>query len=158
MGGVIIHKIFKTKNAKFFVLSCLIIGVALAFFWKTDYTVYRAPFNILCIDLHMIKVYIYRFTIGLALSSVVIYFCKMVESSFAFFAKYGQYSLAVYTGSFVINSGVALLLSHINYHTNQMFLINVLPIVLCTVIYIVIVLFGNLCRKQKMLKLLFLGE
>ena len=106
----------------------------------------------------MIAIYIYRFTLGLTLSSVLIYLIKRYETKLSHFAKYGEYSLAVYTGSFVINEGVAVFLNRVDYHTNQMLLINVLPVLLCMVIYVIIVLFSNLCRKQKILKLLFLGE
>lgn len=83
---------------------------------------------------------------------------KKYENLLSIFAKYGQYSLAVYTGSFVINSIVALLLNYVGYHTNEIFLIDTLSIALCIVIYVLIVVICNVCRKNKITRLLFLGE
>lgn len=110
------------------------------------------------VNLKMIVIYIYRFVIGLSLSTVIIYLLKRFENHLSSLAKYGQYSLAVYTGSFVINAVVAIVLARIGYHTNQMFLIDALSVLLSIVIYVVIVIIGNLCRKNKITKLLFLGE
>ena len=106
----------------------------------------------------MALIYLYRFVIGLSLSSVIIFLVKKNETKLSVFAKYGQYSLVVYTGSFVLNGLMALLLNHIGFHTNQMFIIDILSILLCIIIFIIIVVFGNLCRKNKITKLLFLGE
>ena len=157
-GGVILNKIYNSKYDKWFFWTCLIIGVVLSFYWKTDYTVYRTPLDVLHINIQMIVIYLYRFIIGLTLSSAIIYLIKSSESILAPLAKYGQYSLPVYTGSFVINSAVAILLVHLNYHTNQMLLIDIVSISLCCVIYFIIVIFSNLSRRNTVTKLLFLGE
>ena len=157
-GGMILNKIFNSKYDKVSFWAFLIIGVVLSFYWRTDYTVYRAPFDIIHLSTQMVAIYLYRFVIGFTLSSVLIYLIKKHEIILAPLAKYGEYSLAVYTGSFVINSVVALFLNEIDFHTNEMFLINFLPVLLCILIYIIIILFSNLCRKHKILKIMFLGE
>lgn len=157
-AGVIINKLYNSKNASKWFWSSLIVGFILSFFWKTDYTIYCARFNILHFNLRMALIYLYRFVIGLSLSSVIIFLVKKNETKLSVFAKYGQYSLVVYTGSFVLNGLMALLLNHIGFHTNQMFIIDILSILLCIIIFIIIVVFGNLCRKNKITKLLFLGE
>ena len=158
MGGVIINKLQKTRHASKWAWCSTIVGIILSFFWKTDYTIYCSRFQILHINLHMILVYIYRFVIGLTLSSVAIYLIIKTENRLSVFAKYGQYSLAVYTGSFVLNALVKEWLDYVNFHTDRMILIDFLSIVLCSLIFIIIVLFGNFCRKNKVTKLLFLGE
>lgn len=157
-GGVIINKLCSSKYDKLLFWVSLALGVSLSFFWRTDYSIYKSPFLIMQVNLKMIVIYIYRFVIGLSLSTVIIYLLKRFENHLSSLAKYGQCSLAVYTGSFVINAVVAIVLARIGYHTNQMFLVDALSVLLSIVIYVVIVIIGNLCRKNKITKLLFLGE
>ena len=106
----------------------------------------------------VLVVYLYRFAIGLTLSSVIIYLVKSLEKSLSDLAKYGNYSLVVYTGSFVLNALLVLALDRANYHTNQMIVIDVLSIAACLAIYSIMVIFSNHCRKNKITRLLFLGE
>lgn len=158
VGGVIINKLCGSKYAKLLFWVSLALGVSLSFFWRTDYSIYKSPFLIMQVNLKMIVIYIYRFVIGLSLSTVIIYLLKRFENHLSSLAKYGQYSLAVYTGSFVINAVVAIVLARIGYNTNHMFLIDALSVLLSIVIYVVIVIIGNFCRKNKITKLLFFGE
>ena len=110
------------------------------------------------VNFKMIAIYIYRFFTGLTMSSVIIYLLKRSEGHLSVLARYGQYSLAVYTASFVINAIVAMALNHLGYHTNQMFIIDALSVLLCMIIYVITIIVGNLCRKNKITQLLFLGE
>ena len=43
------------------------------------------------VNLKMIAIYIYRFVIGLSLSTVIIYLLKRFENHLSSLAKYGQY-------------------------------------------------------------------
>lgn len=157
-GGVIVRKLYESNSAKWWFWGSLIIGVILALFWKPDYTVYRCPLNVLHINLKMVIVYLYRFSIGLTLSSAVIYLVMRFEKRMSVLAKYGGYSLVVYTGSFVLNALLAIALDKIGYHTNQIILIDVLSMIASLTIYSLIVVLANLLRKYKLTRLLFLGE
>lgn len=156
--GVIIRRLYESDWAKWWFWASLITGGVLALFWKPEYTVYKCPLDIMHINMRMIIVYLYRFTIGLSLSSVVIYLVMKFEKKLSVLAKYGNYSLIVYTGSFVLNALLATVLDKIGYHTNQMLIIDILSVIASLTIYTVLVVMANLLRKNKLTRLLFLGE
>lgn len=157
-GGVFLRKIYESKWAKLWFCVSLIIGGTLALFWNPEYTVYLCPLDVLHFNVRMLIVYLYRFTLGLALSSVVIYLVMRFEKQMSVIAKYGNYSLVVYTGSFVLNALLSIALTKMDYHTNQILIIDFLSVIASLTIYSFIVLLANFFRKYKITRLLFLGE
>lgn len=121
-------------------------------------TVYRAPLNVLHLNLPMVVTYIYRFAIGFSISAIVIYVVKKYENQLSFLSTYGQYSLVVYTASFVFLGAVSRLLNALDFHINTYFLIDIISISLTFIIYYLTVLLTDLLRKNRVLSFLFIGE
>lgn len=159
-SGVFLRKLFDNHNPKLFVIICAVIGIVLSFYWTPDHTVYRAPFKIFSADSRMVCMYVYRFVIGFTISSVIIYLIKTYENSRILkpLAKYGKYSLIIYTFSFVVNGLISRILNYFNIHTNEYVLLDFLSILLCIAIVIATVKLSNLCNKNKYTKLFLLGE
>ena len=141
-------------------LICLLISIMLAIFWQPKYSVYTTPFKILSVNLPMLVAYVYRFSIGLLISIVIIFIIKNLEKLklLSYLAKLGQYSLVIYTASVVLNSALLSFLNRYDIHTSQFVLIDLLAIGVASVIVLVSVIFANWCRKNKYTSILFLGE
>lgn len=159
MGGVILRKLYNNnKLARAVLIMLMMISVVLSCFWSYEKTVYRAPLDVLHITLPMVLTYVYRFAIGFSISAIVIYIAKRYEDRFSFLSRYGQYSLVVYTASFVFLGAVARLLNAIDFHINTYLLIDVVSICLTFIIYYLTVLITDLFRRNRVLSFLFIGE
>jgi len=161
-GGYFMRRLYDSQYSKqiaAFVVLCIVVGVVLSSFWSPKYTVYSAPLKPLLLTPQMIAVYLYRFAIGFSFSAVIIYITMIFESKIPYkIAKWGQYSLVIYTSSLVMIGFIGKVLNQVNYHTNEYFILDVLSIVACVIIVFLTIRITDFCRHYKLLKLLLLGE
>ena len=157
-AGYGLHQIYNSNNATFFALLCSIIGIALCFVWNYTYTVYMSPLEPLHVDFPMVFAYLYRFAIGFTLSSAIIFLIMKFENKLCVLAHLGSKSLVIYTASSVLNEGVTKVLDHLQIHTNDYIIIDIVSLCICSLIVYVSILFYNYCKQYKTLSMLFLGE
>ena len=161
-AGYGLRKVFESKNCVIFVLISFIIGIVIFPYWNHDFTVYKAPFNSIKFNDYMLIAFLYRFIIGFCLSVPIIYLAYMFEKCFAGIASYvadlGRYSLVIYTSSLAILGFVKRCLNLFDLHTNQYAIIDILSLLMCLAIIAITIMYSNLCRKNRTLKLMFLGE
>ena len=72
-------------------------------------------------------------------------------------ARYGKYTLVIYTLFFIINEGYSRLLNTINFHTNDYLLIDIIAIIMCIFICMFSICTYNVFNKYSLLKSFFLG-
>lgn len=159
-AGYLLRKLFVSERASYSVIAFTIAGCVLAPFWNIDFTVYQSPFNIIYISEKMLISYIYRFSFGFCLSAVAIYLIIKLENMPILnkLAKYGKYTLTIYTSSFVINGMFSRVLNFVNFHTNDYILIDLTSLLLCSFIIVITIHFCNVCQRYTWLKKLFLGD
>jgi len=158
-AGYTFRKICNTKYARQTVIICFILGLCLCPMWNPVYSVYLSPFNSLYICTDMVLIMFFRFIIGFTLSAVIIYLIFKTEKTWiSHLSQFGSYSLVIYTSSLVLLAFFLRVFDYFNIHTNRYFIIDVLSLLLCTFIIFIAIKFADLCRKKKILQLLFLGE
>lgn len=160
MGGVLLRKIYQSKYSKMWVALCTVLSIVLYLFWDPGYTVYKSPFIITQCNIKMIEVFAYRFAIGFSVSSVIIYIFMALQHKpvFAKMAQLGQYSLVVYTASFFLNGILSLALNYFGFHTNDYLLLDFTSLVACVVIYFTVVKMSDVLKRNKVTRILFIGE
>jgi hypothetical protein len=162
-AGYYLHKVLDSNKScviNSMILCSLIIGILLSFYWTPNQSVYKCPLIILGINKIMLLTYVYRFTIGLCISILIIYLIKKFESGWIvfIFAKYGQFSLVIYTLSFVFNGILSIILYHFNIHTNMFLVIDLLSILTCTCIVAATIILCKKVKKKRLARLLLMGE
>lgn len=158
-AGYGLRKILRTKFAIPIVIGCTLLGSVMCLYWNPAYTVYVCPFISLNLNYDMIMVYIYRFSIGFTISSVIIFLIMKTENSIiGKLAPLGSYSLVIYTSSLALLGPISICLSIIDFNTNAYGLIDVLSLCLCLIIIFATIKFCDFCRKNRMLSFFFLGE
>lgn len=143
------------------ILSCLY--VILYNYWDIDYSIYESPFHIWNVSSYSVFALLFRLLIGMVGSVAVIAGAKILINYDAFkwmkwTAKYGPYTLTFYTMSFVINALLARLLWHINVYINIPGLLDAIAIVVTAVMIVMMYYFQLLIKKNRWLRLLFMGE
>ena len=145
--------------ASIVIFVCFVVGLCLCFIWNYNYSVYSSPFNSICLDYEMVKIMIYRFSLGFALSAVIIYLIIRYENTWICrLSHYGSYSLVIYTSSLACLALVSRVLNCLDMHTNMYFVIDIVSLCLCIILIALSIRFADFFRKNKMLRLLFLGE
>lgn len=161
-GGYYLRRFYEGKDnkIKIYIFLCFVVGILLAFMWSPDKTVYRCPFDVLTISINMVIIYIYRFIIGFALSSVIIWMAIKYENRrFVFgLSKYGSFSLVIYTGSFVLNELLRRLFCLYNMNINEYIFIDFLSLLSSSLIVVVLIAFSKCCRHNKYISIFLLGE
>ena len=158
-AGYGLRKICSMKFASIVIFVCFVVGLCLCFIWNYNYSVYSSPFNSICLDYEMVKIMIYRFSLGFALSAVIIYLIIRYENTWICrLSHYGSYSLVIYTSSLACLALVSRVLNCLDMHTNMYFVIDIVSLCLCIILIALSIRFADFCRKNKMLRLLFLGE
>lgn len=158
-AGYGLRKICSMKCASIVIFVCFVVGLCLCFIWNYNYSVYSSPFNSICLDYEMVKIMIYRFSLGFALSAVIIYLIIRYENTWICrLSHYGSYSLVIYTSSLACLALVSRVLNCLDMHTNMYFVIDIVSLCLCIILIALSIRFADFFRKNKMLRLLFLGE
>lgn len=158
-AGYGLQRIIEKQNNFYMISLFFISSIILGVLWNPSYTVYISPFVPLHLNLPMIIICIYRFIIGLCFSSVIIFIVKTYENTFIKrLAKLGQYSLVIYTASIAILKFLSLVLVKYDLHNNQSVVLDIISLITCIVVVYVCIIIGNICRKNKWTKILFLGE
>lgn len=157
-AGYGLRRIFSTKYMTPVVILCIIVGIVLSFMWSPEYTVYVSPFKSLYINKRMVFDCVYRFTIGLTLSTIIIYFIMQIENKISYLAHLGTYSLVIYTASLTVFHSIGKLLRYMHIRTNEYLILDLVSLCVCLIIICVTIKFSNCCKKNKILRMLFLGE
>lgn len=158
-AGYFFHKHFKQKINISLIIFCALCSIALSLSWTPKASVYLCPFDIIHANTDTIITFIYRFTIGLSFSVIIIFILKKYETTpfIKYLAKYGHYSLTIYTSSFVINGALTKILNTLELHTNQYILIDCLSVTLSLFIVITTILLSIQFEKNNYLKMIFMG-
>ena len=147
------------KCASIVIFVFFVIGLCLYTLWNYNYSVYSSPFNSVCMNYEMVKNMIYRFFLGFTLSAVIIYLIMKCENTWICrLSHYGPYTLVIYTSSLACLALVSRVLNCLDMHTNMYFVIDIVSLCLCIILIALSIRFADFCRKNKMLRLLFLGE
>lgn len=158
-AGYGVHKLFSNKNINSYITTYFILGLTMCLLWNHSFSVYETPLESLHINYFMIIAYIYRFSIGFCISAVIIFIVKRYENTFLKnFASLGQYSLIIYTASIFLLDIISNSLNNLHLHINQVIILDLLSLCLCFIIIYFIIQFAKICRKNKWLKLLLMGE
>jgi len=90
----------------------------------------------------------------------IIYFVKTIETSnYAYsFAKFGKYTLIIYTFSFIYNEIISRILMLYNLHTNEFIIIDLMALSSCIVIIAVSKLIYDKTHNKRITSILLLGE
>lgn len=158
--GYGLKKLYDKSFAKYWALFFALVSVPLLFFWNVKYSVYLAPFKSLYLDDTMVYAFIYRFLIGFCLSATLIYLIYVFEKHqiVSWMAKYGKYTLIIYTFSFIINAGFVKLFRFIGFHINEYIVIDVLAVLLSLVVCVCSIHVYKVMFRYTFLRVLFLGE
>ena len=70
----------------------------------------------------------------------------------------GTYSLVLYTSSLTILGPLRKLASLFNLHNNDLFILDIISLLLCLVFVILAIKLADICKKHKYLSFLLLGE
>lgn len=158
-AGYGLRKICFMKCASIVIFVCFVIGMCLWLLWNFKYSVYLSPFNSICLNCEMVKIMSYRFVLGFTLSAVIIYMIIWCEETWICrLSHYGSYTLVIYTSSLACLALVSRALDYLEIHTNMYFVIDIVSLCLCIILIALSIRFADFCRKNKMMKLLFLGE
>lgn len=157
-AGYGLRKMLCMKYVSIVIFTCFIIGMCLCLFWSYNYSVYSSPFNSFCLNYEMVKIMSYRFVLGFTLSAVIIYLVIRKKTCISRLSHYGSYSLVIYTSSLACLAFVARVLDSLDIHTNMYFVIDVISLCLCLILIVFSIRFADFCRRNRMLRLLFLGE
>lgn len=133
------------------------------YFWDISYSIYVSPFHIWNLNLQSVFALFFRFFIGVVGGVVVISASRLLIERRGFgwmhyFAKYGSYTLVFYTMSFVLNAMLARFLWHYNTYIITPGLLDVVAIMVTILMMVVMYYFQILAKKNKLLRLFFLGE
>lgn len=137
------------------------IGIILLKYWSANKTVYLCNFDLLHFTMYSLIVYIYRFIIGLVLSFAIILMVKKLEYSYlARLAKYGGYSLVIYTASlfFIALYRRIYIKIGIDFTITDFGIIDLASLVISVVLIWAIIKITNIIRENRFLKILLLGE
>ena len=158
-AGYGLRKICSMKFASIVIFACFVIGIRLCLLWNYNYSVYSSPFNSICLDYEMVKIMSYRFVLGFTLSAVVIYLIIRFEKTWICRLSYlGSYTLVIYTSSLACLTLASRVLDYLGVHTNMYLVIDIVSLCLCVILIAFSIRFADFCRKNKILRLLFLGE
>ena len=157
-AGYILRQFIDKYSTIFYLTLSIVISIILISFWTPSSTVYLSPFKPIHLSFLMIQTHLYRFFIGFLISFVIITIVKKYEYTIIhYLAPLGQYSLIIYVASITLLHIMSLLLSKTDY-CNQPIILEFLSLFLCILIIITSISIGKVCRKNKLLKSLFLGE
>lgn len=144
------------------IVFLLIIYAVLYYFWDINYSIYVSPFHIWNADAHAILALLFRFAIGTIGGVGIICLLRMLISHRAFawlksVAKYGPYTLGVYTMSFVLNAILVRVLWHTNWFISKPGWLDLASLVVTTLMMILMYWIQKMLEKNKISGALFLG-
>lgn len=157
-AGYILRQFIDKFSTKLYFTSSIIICIILIYFWSPYSTIYFSPLIPIHLSFPMILTHLYRFIIGFLISSTIIMTVKKYEyTKIRYLAPLGQYSLIIYVASITILHIISLAPSITDY-CSQPITLEVLSLLLCIFITVISIEFCKVCRKNKILTSLFLGE
>ena len=113
--------------------------------------------------MHTVFALVFRFLIGVVGGVSVISASRLLVGRHGFgwmrfFAKFGPYSLVFYTMSFVLNAILSRILWHFNIYIIIPGLLDAASIIITLLMMVVMYYFQILAKKNRWLRLIFLGE
>lgn len=160
--GGYFYQLMVTRNAKLDKLILpvsAIISIVLLYFWNIDYSVYRAPFDVMDMNISTIKALFIRLITGFIVSIFFISLFKKIENYTVIqkLAKYGKYTLVMYTASFVLNGMMRKILTYIGASVTQPCWIESLSLIWAIVVCLLCVLSAMLMERNRILSKFLLG-
>jgi hypothetical protein len=146
------------------VVAILFVAYAVMYyFWNVGYSVYVVPFHFWDADSQMFVALLFRFTIGVVGGVCFIGLLKHLTVCRTFgwlrqFAKYGRYTLAFYTISFVLNAMLVRVMWHTNWYVSEPGWLDLLSFIVTTLMMVLIYYMQKLLEKNRLTRLIFLGE
>ena len=158
--GFYLRKKLQFVNKWWIVSVCILLSITASYYWHRDYSVYLAPLVWNEMNFYTINVYLYRFFIGCSFSiGLVIMFVKIDSCTLIRrYSHYGQYTLCVYTSSFILNFYLERALKYIHFSVRSPLLINVLAWIFSVIFICLAVWLTQMLRRSKYAKLMLLGE
>lgn len=134
----------------------LFLSAYLLYFWNVNYSVYCSSFNSIHLSLYELGVYAYRYAVGVILSFtiIIIFFLLHKYKIVKTLAEYGQYTLTMYVFSLVFG---VILSNRLGFHMEGTYLETV-SFGITVFIMASSVMITKVFRKNKLTKLIFLGE
>ena len=153
-----IHRI-----GQYMIFILFFVFLLMYFFWDIRFSIYVTPFHIWNFGWHSVFALCFRFLIGVVGGTFVIAACRLLIAKRGFvwmryLAKFGPYTLVFYTMSFVLNAILARVLWHVNIYITTPGLLDIAAVVVTLLMMFVMYYFQIFAKKNKWLRLFFLGE
>lgn len=128
-------------------------------YWRIEHTVYLSPLDTLNVNQDMIYSFLLRFTIGVSGSMFIFLLAKKFDHTplIQRVSKYGQYTLAFYTMTTVINGFTRRFFSFVDFNISNPLLLDISAIIFALIQMYIIYKFAKLIEKTQFLQKLLLG-
>lgn len=149
------------KGSDFLLIVLIIVALLLYLIWDYKYSIYETPFDITHFTLYSLIVYLYRFSIGLTCSVVIILLTRrLIEKwdKLSSLSSYGQDTLFMYVSSFLINAIVSHFLNHLGLHITTVGVLDIVSIAYTMLIINGCTFSAKIIRKNAIARHLLLGE
>lgn len=162
MTGYFLKIIIQYKsNAYLLYLALLLffLSILLLFYWDVKYSVYINPYDSYNFSKHTFLILLIRLFTGFIISSFLIIFIKFIDknSIIVFLAKYGRYTIVMYTASFIFNSLMNKFLRHFDVQITAVGLLEICSLVWCIIVCFLCIFLAKKIEKSEMLRKLLLG-
>ena len=134
----------------------------LYYFWDVSYSIYVTPFHIWNVGTDSLLALLFRFSIGVTggVATICLLRTLMEYKTFRWLkriAKYGPYTLAFYTMSFVLNAMLVRVLWHTNWFISTPGLLDLASLVVTSLMMVFMYVIQKLLEKNSITRGLFLG-
>ena len=145
------------------IIVLLCIYCIMYHFWDIRYSIYVSPFHLWDADVHSVFAMAFRFAIGVVGSIGFIGLMKLLIDCKGFgwmkgvAVKYGRYTLAFYTMSFVLNAILVRFLWHTNWFISLPGILDIVSLLVTTLMMVLMYFVQKLLEKNCITRLIFLG-
>ena len=157
-------RFFIEKVNKYAVAGLLFSYGVMYYFWDISYSIYVTPFHIWNADMNAFAAMLFRFIIGVVGGIAFIGLIRFLIDTKGFgwmkviALKFGRYTLAFYTMSFVLNAILFKALCHINWFVSTPGLLDFISLVVTTLMIMLMYFVQKQLEKNDFTRLIFLGE
>ncbi len=158
--GYLLKHFINKMNVIYCMPFAIVFIILYALYWGIEHTVYFAPLDTPSINKEMIYSFLLRLTIGLTGSMYIFLLAKKFDHTQLIqkVSKYGQYTLAFYTMTTVINGFTRRFFSFIDFNISNPLLLDITAISFALAQMCIIYYFARTIEKHKQVSKLLLGN
>lgn len=157
--GYLLKQFINSMNYLYSIPFAVAFIVLYALYFGIEHTVYFSPLDTLNISQDMIYSFLLRFTIGVTGSMFIFLLVKKFDHTqfIQKVSKYGQYTLAFYTMTTVINGFTNRFFSFIDFNITNPLILDIVSILFALVQMLIIYRFARIIERNKYLSKIMLG-